>query len=473
MLTFNPAQMKSTYKYLVLLVGATILSSCEKYVDIKTQGNLVPGETTSYRYILNGTSNFEACVNLGDFASDDINIVDASQVSSLNSLSSGYYVNSYTWSPVIYPVGNTLYEQDPNWNTMYARIMTCNTIINELPSSNGTAEDKAALTAEALVHRADAYLVLLNNYAKPYNSATAATDLGVPLLLVQTVSQSLSRASVQAVYNQIIADLTAAIPALPNSQAYNMLPSKVSAYGELARCYLYMNDYANAARYADMALAVRSTLNDLGAITAITTTNYPLRSVDPEILLSKVPYNGSVSFAPTALRLNEELLGLLGTRDQRYNLFTVPAATINTSYTGRYFYRERAIGETRNYGPNVPEMMLIKAEAFARNGDAANAMLWVNNLRVKRFRAADYVALTATGGNDALVKVIEERRREFFGRMLRWWDMRRLKNESLFQRTYTRTFGTVTATLEPNSNRYVFPIAAYLTNLNPELQPNP
>jgi tetratricopeptide (TPR) repeat protein len=473
MLTFNPAQMKSTYKYLVLLVGATILSSCEKYVDIKTQGNLVPGETTNYRYILNGTSNFEACVNLGDFASDDINIVDASQVSSLNSLSYGYYVNSYTWSPVIYPVGNTLYEQDPNWNTMYARIMTCNTIINELPSSNGSAAEKAELTAEALVHRADAYLVLLNNYAKPYNSATSATDLGVPLILVQTISQSLNRATVQAVYNQIIADLTAAIPALPNSQAYNMLPSKVSAYGELARCYLYMNDYANAARYADMALALRSTLNDLGAISAITTTNYPLRSVDPEILLSKVPYNGSVSFAPAALRLNEELLGLLGTRDQRYNLFTVPAATISTTYTGRYFSRERAIGETRNYGPNVPEMMLIKAEAFARNGDAASAMLWVNNLRVKRFRAADYAALTATNANDALVKVIEERRREFFGRMLRWWDMRRLKNESLFQRTYTRTFGTVTATLEPNSNRYVFPIAVYLTNLNPELQPNP
>lgn len=465
--------MKTTHKYISLLIVLAVFASCKKYVDIKTQGNLVPGETINYRYLLNGTSNFETCVNLGDLSADDINIVDASQISSLNSLSYGYYVNSYTWQPIIYPVGNTLYEQDANWNAMYARIMLCNTIINELPGSDGTAADKAELIAEALVHRADAYLVLVNSYAKPYNSSTAATDLGLPLLLTQTISQSLNRASVQAIYNQVISDLTTALPSLPNSQAYNMLPSKVSAYGELARCYLYMKDYTNAARNADLALAIRSTLNDLGAITAITSTNYPLRSTDPEILLSKIPYGGSMAYTPTAFRLSDELLGLLGTRDQRYTLFTTPASTISTSYTGRYMYRERVIGETRNYGPNVPEMMLIKAEAFARTGDVTNAMLWVNNLRVKRFRPADYVPLTATDANDALVKVIEERRREFFGRMLRWWDMRRLKNESLFQRSYTRTYNGATYTLEPNSNRYVFPIAVYLTNLNPELQANP
>jgi hypothetical protein len=118
-------------------------------------------------------------------------------------------------------------------------------------------------------------------------------------------------------------------------------------------------------------------------------------------------------------------------------------------------------------------MMLIKAEVFARNNDATSAMQWVNNLRIKRFKAVDYVPLTATSAADALQKVVEERRREFFGRMLRWWDMRRLKNVTPFQRTYTKTMSGVTYTLEPNSNSYVFPIAEYLTNLNPELEKNP
>ncbi|WP_025146477.1 RagB/SusD family nutrient uptake outer membrane protein [Pedobacter jeongneungensis] len=465
--------MNSKYKYFSLLIGMSVFCSCKKYVDIKTQGNLVPNQTINYRYLLNATSNFETSSNLSDFASDDLNIIDAAQINSLNSLAYGYYVNTYTWQPVIYPVGNASYEQDRNWNFMYSRILYCNTIINELPASNGTEADKAELSAEALVHRADAYLVLVNNYAKPYNAATAATDLGVPLLTAQTVSQKLNRASVKTVYEQIIADLTSAIPALPTTQAYNTLPSKASAYGELARCYLYMNDYTNAARYADLALSLRSTLNDLSAITTITSTNYPKRITDPEILLSKTTLDGTLAYTPTAFRLGDELLSILGTTDQRYTLFTVPASTISATYTGRYFYRERAIGETRNVGPSVPEMILIKAEAFARNGDAANAMLWVNNLRIKRFKSADYVALTASNGADALVKVIEERRREFFGRMLRWWDMRRLKNEVPFQRTYTRNYGASTYTLAPNSDRYVFPIAEYLTNLNPELEKNP
>jgi len=466
--------MRSLYKYFIFSLAAITFSGCKKYVDIKTQGSLVPNQTINYRYLLNSGATFELNPSLSDFASNDININDAAQVSGLTgSPFYGWFSAAYTWSSVIYAVGTPAYEQDGNWNSAYAMILTCNTIIAELPASDGTEQDKAELTAEALVHRADAYLALVNNYAKPYNAGTASTDLGLPLLTVQTVTQSLNRASVQAVYDQIIADLTRAIPSLPATQQYSMLPSQASAYGELARCYLYMNDYVNASRYADQALASRSTLNDLSVLTTVTTTNYPRRTVDPEILLSKLPYNGSVRYTPTAFKLSDEYLALLGNKDQRYTLFTTPASSVSSTYTGRYFFKEGAIGETRNEGPSVPEMMLIKAEAFARAGDAASAMVWVNRLRVKRFKPADYVVMTATSANDALVKVIDERRREFYGLQLRWWDMRRLKDDPLFSRTYTRVFNGATYTLAPNSDRYVFPIAQTLINMNPELQPNP
>jgi starch-binding outer membrane protein, SusD/RagB family len=465
--------MKQTYKLLLIGIAAFFSSGCEKYVDIKTQGNLVPSQAINYRYLLNGSSNFESNPNLSDMASDDINIVDASQINSLStSAFYSFYLNSYTWRPAIYILGST-YEQDDNWNRMYSNILYSNTIINELPAATGTIEEKAEMIAEAKVHRADAYLALVNIYSKPYDRATAQTELGVPLILTQTISQSLKRASLQQIYTQIIDDLMSAVPSLPSTQTYNTLPSKAGAYGELARCYLYMNDYANANKYADLALSIKSTLNDLGALTSITSSNYPRRVDDPEILLSKTTFGGSYSFSPTAFRLSDDLLNVLGTKDQRYSLFTVPAATISSTLTGRYSYREAKIGETRNVGPNVPEMMLIKAEYFARNNDAANAMLWVNNLRVKRFKPADFVSLTATSPGDALVKVIEERRREFFCRMLRWWDMRRLKSEAAFQKTYTRTIGSTTYTLEPASDRYVFPIAQYLINLSPELEKNP
>jgi len=118
-------------------------------------------------------------------------------------------------------------------------------------------------------------------------------------------------------------------------------------------------------------------------------------------------------------------------------------------------------------------MMLIKAESLARAGQAAQAMTWVNNLRKNRVLSTAYTPLTATSNDDALVKVINERRREFCFRMLRWWDMRRLKSEPLFQKTITRTFNGVTYTLSPDSKRYVLPIAQYLTKMNPELVSNP
>lgn len=468
--------MKSKYILLSTLCAAALLASCKKYVEIKTQGNLVPNETINYRYLLNNTGELEGGPQIGDWSSDDVALIDGSQQQKdLSSPSYNYIAKGYTWQPQLYPLGDANTQKDNNWTAMYNTIAYANTVINEVPVSTGSDADKAELLSEALVHRADAYLMLVNTYAKPYNAATAGTDLGVPLILVQTITQSLSRPSVQAVYNQIIADLKRAIPAL-TKQTYNQQPSKGAGYAELARTYWCMGNYASASAYADSALAIKSNLNDLGAISAVSSTTYPIRRSDPEIFLSKVTVGGTTAYSPTALRLSDELLNLLGTRDQRYTLFTVPAATISSTYAaagGRFFFRDRAIGEARNIGPSVPEMMLIKAEYLARNNNAAGAMQWVNNLRKKRFKAADYADLTAASATEALRIVVEERRREFFCRMLHWWDMRRLKDEAQFSRTYTRTFNGTSYTLDPASNRYTFQIAPYQIQLNPEIQQNP
>lgn len=467
--------MKSIYKFIAISLSLASLVGCKKYVDIKTQGNLVPHQTVNYRYLLNNNSAFEPTASLGDYASSDIEINDASQVTDL--LAGSFYlpfVKAYTWQTNIYPLGASE-EVDQNWRALYAKILVCNTVINELPASDGTQAEKTALSAEALVHRADAYLALVNTYSKPYNAATAATDLGVPLLLEQTISQKLNRATVRVIYDQILSDLTTAMESLPNSQALNSLPSKASAYGELARCYLLMHDYTNAGKYADLALTMRNTLVDLSAYDAANIFTYPTRFVNPEILLSRTPHDYSAGYPPKIFKLSTAFRSLVLPTDLRYTLFTKAGNDVSSSYdpNGRFFTKENAIGQSRNQGPSVPEMMLIRAEVYARTGDATNSMLWVNRLRQKRFKAADYIALTATSGNDALVKVINERRIEFYGTSLRWYDMRRLKDEEPFRVTYTKTFNNVTYTLAPNSDRYVFPIAEVLRKTNPELEQNP
>jgi hypothetical protein len=453
-----------------------VFAGCEDYVDIKTQGQLVPNQVENYRYLLNNTSALEAGPQFSAIASDDIALIDGSgqQQSLTGSEYYGYWWRVYTWQPVIYPLGN--YQIDDSWNAMYNTIAYANTVIAELMDIEGDDDEKMALLAEAYVHRADAYLMLVNTYAKSYQASSASSDLGVPLVLKINTTQSLKRASIETVYNQIIQDLNDAIPYLPESQQYNTLPSLPSAYGELARTYLYMNNYAMANVYADSVLLYRNTLNNLGAIDEISTTTYPLRTKDPEILLSKVATGSITTYSPTSYRLSDDLLNVLEAKDQRYTLFTAPGSVVSWAYTdedGRFFYRDYVTGESRNLGPNVPEMYLIKAEYYARNDNPGEAMKWVNELRKKRFRPEDYVEMTASDANDALVKVINERRREFFCRMLRWWDMRRLKNESLFKKTITRKFNGETYVLPPDGNRYVFPIPAYQIQLNPEIEQNP
>lgn len=452
---------------MLLLGGLALASSCSKYTDIKTQGSLIPSAIDNYRYILNNTATFEYGGKMTDWAAAEVAIVDSAQQATIEGYSDYFFIrNAYLWKSPIIEVATS---HDPDWDNYYGRIYNCNIITNEVPNSTGgTDSAKAELIAEALTHRADAYINLVNEYAKPYNSATASSDLGVPLVLTQDLAQKLNRVSVATIYNQIESDLKKAVLSLPVASSYNTLPDKAAAYSLLARFYLLKSDYENAGLYADSALALQNTLNDLGTISTM-----PYRKSDPEIIFGKIA-GQQYTYSPYILRLSDDILNLLGTSDMRYQLFTRSATTyFGSTYTGRYFSREQINYEARNIGTSVPEMMLIKAEVLARAGNTSAAMDEVNLLRQKRFKAADYVALTATDKNDALVKVIQERKREFMCRLLPWMDQRRLKDDPLFAKTYTRTWQGQTYTLEPSSNRYVFPIATYVINLNPEIEQNP
>jgi tetratricopeptide (TPR) repeat protein len=448
------------------------LAGCQKFVEIKTQGSIVPSETVNYRYLLNNTGVLERSVSLPDVTSDDVEIADLAQQQALPN----YLARAYTWQPAFYDAA----EVDADWDTPYQAIAYANTVAAEvLASTGGTDADKQQLLAEALVHRAAAYLALVNCYAKGYASASAATDPGVPLLLAPSVNADLTRASVQAVYTQIVSDLQAAAPSLPTTTPYNTQPGQAAAYALLARTYLLLGDYGQARQNADRALALKSTLLDLNAYVSAA---YPRRINDPEVILSKVANTqlASVSSTTTALRLSPALLSLLGTADLRYVLFTRPASSISTAYTGRFFGKESLTNEARNLGPSVPEMLLIRAECQARLGDGAGAIATLNTLRVRRFRPANYVALTTTNAKTPLALVLEERRRELFCRGFRWFDQKRLNQDAALAQTQSRGWRATTSvvpagtyTLAPGADRYLFPIPPLPRRLNPEIAPNP
>ena len=123
-----------------ILLFAITLFGCESYVNIKTQGSLVPEETDNYRYLLNNTSEWEVGPQLPDIASDDVQFVDGTN--QVNDLSSseyyGYWLKTYTLQSEIYPLG--YYQDDYNWNSMYNTITYANVVITEVPSSTGSTD---------------------------------------------------------------------------------------------------------------------------------------------------------------------------------------------------------------------------------------------------------------------------------------------------------------------------------------------
>lgn len=444
------------------LAVVLLLAGCRKYVEIDQIGKRTLTYTKDYRALLDNTSLLEGSFGLAIYSGDDTRFIDSSKQVAMTDI----YANAYTWQAQYWSET----QGDVDWEKLYNVIYNSNVALaGVMDSENGTTADKQQLYAEALVHRSYAYWCLVNLYGKQYDSTTAATDVAVPLLLTPDLFVDLTRASVATVYNQIINDLNEALPALPNLPDYNTRPSKAGVYAVLARTYLGMRNFTNARANAEQALALQSGLLDLRTY-ATSTTGFPYRTADPEVIFSKIAQGFY-----TGIQLDTALLSLLGTKDLRYTLFVKSGGNFSPSFNGYGYWRYRYTreGSAIFQGPRVPEMMLIKAECAARSGDATTAIDLLNTIRQKRFVTADYTALAAGTAAEALTLVVNERKREFFGTGLRWFDQKRLNRDAAFATTVTRRFKGVDYTLEPNSNRYIYPIGNKYILLNPELVQSP
>lgn len=448
----------------ILLLFAVSLASCRKYVeDVPVQGQRVLVYTVDYRLLMNNRTTFENASGLSAILGSDDADITAPEVQT-NLLANSVSTAMYIWRKPF----QTGEISDQDWVAMYAGMYVSNTVIEGVMSSeSGTDLLKKTILGEALVQRAFSYFTLVNMYGKQYDAATSATDPGVPLLLQAKLFTDLTRASVSQVYSQVIKDVNQAIPLLPVTQNSTAQPFRATAYALMAKVYLNMRDFAKAGLYADSSLTLSSQLYDYKT----STSTFPSQYTDKQILLRKVPV---AVFTP--MQLSQSLLNLLGTKDLRYVLFVRPGTGVSPSFTGFSFWsRERYSGgvDKPAVGLSVNDTWLIKAECLARTGKRDDAVKMLNDLRKLRFTAADYVALTAATDQEALQLVIDERRREFFGTGLRWFDQRRLNKDPLFAKTVTRVIGGNTYTLEPNSNGYVFPLAPLIVSQNPELVQNP
>ena len=131
-------------KNIAAIAASTIaLTACSDFVDIKTQGGIVPDEVANFRYLLNNTSQWWGASALPDVMSDDIYVKDGGiQYARFNSEYYAWFSKAYVWSSEIYPESG-YYNKDDGWNAMYNTSAYANTVINEVDDcKDGTQEEK-------------------------------------------------------------------------------------------------------------------------------------------------------------------------------------------------------------------------------------------------------------------------------------------------------------------------------------------
>ena len=98
-----------------------------------------------------------------------------------------------------------------SWEILYRLVLFTNYVMENIGKAIGEDNEKAFVRGEAYFVRARSYFELVNLYAKHYDAATAASELGVPKRLGTGVEETYTRASVAEIYNLIESDLKTAI----------------------------------------------------------------------------------------------------------------------------------------------------------------------------------------------------------------------------------------------------------------------
>lgn len=449
------------YKIISILVVLLVFqTACKKnFLDQRPDlSKIMPSTVADCQAILDDYDRMNAGYpDHGEAASDNYYFTDAiySTLSDINNTPENKY--NYSW----HPQG----EHVTQWLQPYQVIYNANLVLSTLDKLSSDEINYKVVRGSALFFRAFAYYHLAQLFCKPYSTATANTDPGIPLRLTPDVSVVSTRGTVAEVYEQIKKDLTSALALLPIEVEVKSRPSKAAAYATLARTYLSMEDYENAGKMANECLKLQNNLIDYNA-TSVTPTPITVRAdesgpsfvrFNTEVIFQAVTIYGVLS--QSMAQVHPDLYNSYTENDRRKSVFFGEGMEWWGAPNGRIGFRGNYNGTTDAalfMGLATDEMYLIRAESYARAGKTILGMQDLNNLMVKRM-VPPYVNRTAADANDALRQILAERRKELIFRTLRWMDLRRLNKDSRFAVTLRRDQNTIGETpLQPNDLRYVF-----------------
>lgn len=336
------------------------------------------------------------------------------------------------------------------WLDAYEVINQANNVLANIEKAD--QDIRADVSGQAKFLRGLVYFDLVRLFGKSYNDGSPATNLAVPIVLTPTKvvneSSKVSRATVEQVYQQAIADLK-------DAEASMIKPFQASAI--LARLYLQKGDYANAVIEANKVIGSKeySLVKPYSAefpnpSTHVDDTPEDIFSLQVTSQQGTNSLNTYYASADNSGRgdiiIRNSFLAEFEAGDERLNVYNLDSdGILRVSKFDNLYGNVRVV--------RLAEMYLIRAEGNLRLGTATGDTP-KNDVNAIRNRAG-----LGDLGAVVIEDVLAERRHELaFEGGFFLHDAKRLKNN--------------VGALTYNSPRLVFPIPVREINANPNLKQN-
>ncbi|MDR2285305.1 MAG: RagB/SusD family nutrient uptake outer membrane protein [Sphingobacterium sp.] len=437
------------FKYILgLIVAVSMFSSCDKYLEVEPKGIVIPKRFEEFNAILNAEINTNCYPDHLAYASDDVYAPHPL-------IAQDPLANAYFWREII-DVDND--AAPAIWGPLYRQIYNTNIIINNIGAvTDASEEKKKQLLGEALAERANAHFVLVTAFTKAYDPATAGRLPGIPWVTYTDVTTATPpRTTLQETMGLILADLKDAEGYLSTSRLNKTRFNKAVAQAILSRVYLYMGNFEEARKYAELALKEPHKIIDYN--------NYPSPSPsqdkNTEILWLRTTTYRVLIYD---LRYSNDLVNTFAADDLRMKLF----AFLNN---GTYMRLDNYWGL---YGIRFSELKLTQAEALAQANDLDGALKILNELRALRIASPSYQPVVSTNKTEVLKWVLSERRRELAFGSNRWMDMKRLAKLGLGEPARRQSVDHKDLlSIDPATYSYTFEIPSRVLIFNPGMPKN-
>jgi hypothetical protein len=438
----------------ILAVGA---GSCNKFLDVKPKGKLIPSEVADFDHLLDNTNiaqwvfldNNTGC-NLG-YLTDNLYLSDG--IGNINYKANNHPNIDRYWAYIFRQPYKNPATSDYFWDWgTYRSMAYFNNVIDGIrgiPNLSPENQQYAKrVVAQALVDRAWSYFITTLVYGPVYKPGAANDTKTIPYVISSDVGAPMPDLSTQAeAFRKVAADVYIALPDIPDVTNWPSRPNKTAAQALMAYYHLFTQRYDSVVYYANLAWTAASA----GGVDKLIYDYNTFSWTDPTNLVNstiKAPDNflNAANSRETLLYRNidagagrssssypsDEIIALYDqANDLRFKYFFLTAPGYKTTYNGTTYddgnriQYYRGSKTTMTAGFTYPELLLMRAEGYARTNRLAEAVNDLNTLR--RYRYKTGIPLLSGGSQDEVIQmVLDERRRELpLGSFKRFLDLKR------------------------------------------------